>query len=117
MYINLLNATVLGQAQGGGFGGFGSLLFLGGMFLVMWLFMIRPQTKKAKEQKQFIDNLQEGDKIVTIAGIHGKIKKINPENNTLTIEVSTGTYLTIERVAISKEYSATVNAAATAEKK
>ncbi|WP_246008249.1 preprotein translocase subunit YajC [Chitinophaga lutea] len=101
------------QAGGGqgGFGGMGSLLFFGGMILVMWLFMIRPQTKKAKLQKQFIDNLKEGDKVVTIAGIHGKVKKIN-DNNTLQLEVSAGTYITIERSAVSMEYTSAVNKAA-----
>jgi len=88
----------------------GSLLFFGGMILVMWLFMIRPQTKKAKQQKQFIDNLKEGDKVVTIAGIHGKVKKIN-DNNTLQLEVSAGTFLTIERSAVSMEYTSAVNKA------
>lgn len=86
----------------------GSLLFFGGMILVMWLFMIRPQTKKAKLQKQFIDNLKEGDKVVTIAGIHGKVKKMN-DNNTLQLEVSAGTYITIERSAVSMEYTNAVN--------
>ncbi len=102
------------QAGGanGGFGGMGSLLFFGGMILVMWLFMIRPQTKKAKLQKQFIDNLKEGDKIVTLAGIHGKVKKINTETNTLQIEVSPGTFLTVERSAVSMEYTTAVNKAA-----
>ena len=95
----------------GGFGGMGSLLFFGGMILVMWLFMIRPQTKKAKLQKQFIDNLKEGDKVVTIAGIHGKVKKIN-DNNTLQLEVSAGTYFTVERSAVSMEYTNAVNKAA-----
>lgn len=89
----------------------GSLLFFGGMILVMWLFMIRPQTKKAKLQKQFIDNLKEGDKVVTIAGIHGKVKKIN-DNNTLVIEVSPGTNFTVERSAVSMEYTTAVNKAA-----
>lgn len=111
---NLLNVFLSAPPVGGGsggFGGMGSLLFFGGMILVMWLFMIRPQTKKAKLQKQFIDNLKEGDKIVTIAGIHGKVKKINSENNTLQIEVSPGTFLTVERSAVSMEYTTAVNKA------
>lgn len=108
---NLLNVLLMTPPAGGGsggFGGMGSLLFFGGMILVMWLFMIRPQTKKAKLQKQFIDNLKEGDKVVTIAGIHGKVKKIN-DNNTLQLEVSAGTYFTIERSAVSMEYTSAVN--------
>ncbi len=85
-----------------------SLVMLGGILVVFWLFMIRPQAKKAKEQKKFIDNLQKGDKIITIAGIHGTINKIN-EDNTLQLEVSPGSYLKIERSAVSLEMSLVVN--------
>ncbi|MCY7292948.1 MAG: preprotein translocase subunit YajC, partial [Ferruginibacter sp.] len=46
-------------------------LFMGGMILVFYFFMIRPQAKKAKDQKKFVADMQKGDKIVTIAGIHG----------------------------------------------
>lgn len=81
-----------------------NIVFIGGMLLVMWLFMIRPQAKKAKQQKQFISSLKEGDKVVTIAGIHGRIAKVN-DNNTLKIEVSPGTFFTVERSAISLEYT------------
>lgn len=104
---NMLNILLMagGAAGGQGGGGMIQLLFFGGMILVMYFFMIRPQTKKAKAQKDFIGNLREGDKIVTIAGIHGKINKFLPENNTVKIEVSAGTYLIIERSAISMEYT------------
>lgn len=81
-----------------------NLVLIGGMILIFWLFMIRPQAKKAKEQKNFIDNLQKGDKIVTIAGIHASVFKIN-EDGTLQIEVSPGSYLKIEKSAISQEWS------------
>ncbi|PSL48093.1 preprotein translocase subunit YajC [Chitinophaga niastensis] len=101
--LNILLMTPQAGAQGGG-NSYISFLFFGGMIVVMWLFMIRPQTKKAKLQKQFIDNLKEGDKIVTIAGIHGKVKKMN-DNNTVLMEVSPGTNFTIERSAISMEYT------------
>lgn len=87
-----------------------SMLMIGGMILIFWLFMIRPQAKKAKEQKKFIDNLQKGDKIVTIAGIHATVYKIN-EDGTLQIEVSPGSYLKIEKSAISQEWTANINKA------
>ena len=86
--------------QGGTF----QLIMLGGIILVFWFFMIRPQAKKAKEQKKFIDNMQKGDKVVTIAGIHGVINKVN-EDNTVQLEVSPGSYLKIERSSISLEWS------------
>ena len=64
--------------------------------------------KKAKEQKKFIDNMQKGEKVVTIAGIHGVINKVN-EDNTIQLEVSPGSYLKIERSSISLEWSQAIN--------
>lgn len=106
-----MNNSILLQA--GGAGGMQPLLILGGMILVMYLFMIRPQAKKAKEAKKFQTNLQKGDKIVTIAGIHGSVNKVN-EDGTLQIEVNPGSYLKIEKSAISIEWSQQANKAAVA---
>ncbi len=83
-------------------------VMMGGMILVFYFFMIRPQAKKAKQQKQFINDLQKGDKIVTIAGIHGKINKVN-DDGTIEMETSPGSYIKIERSAISMEWTANVN--------
>ncbi|MCC7401547.1 MAG: preprotein translocase subunit YajC [Chitinophagaceae bacterium] len=96
--------------QNGGAGGFGGFqfIFLGLMIVVFWLFFIRPQAKKAKNQKNFISGLQKGDKIVTIAGIHGTINKIN-EDNTLNLEVSPGSYIKIEKSAISMDWTNALN--------
>ena len=94
-----------------------SLIMMGAIILVFWLFMIRPQAKKAKDQKKFIENLQKGDKIVTIAGIHGTINKVN-EDNTLQLETNPGSYLKIEKSAISMEWTQQLNKSVTeAEKK
>jgi preprotein translocase subunit YajC len=113
----MLNAIFLMQGSGAQ-GGAGSiqLLMMGGIILVFWLFMIRPQAKKAKEQKKFIENLGKGDKIVTIAGIHGTINKVN-EDGTLQMEVNPGSYLKIEKSSISQEWSKAVNKTADADKK
>ncbi|HEX2607102.1 MAG TPA: preprotein translocase subunit YajC [Flavisolibacter sp.] len=98
------------QAAGGG--GSIQFVFLGLMIVVFWLFFIRPQAKKAKQQKSFIDNLQKGDKIVTIAGIHGNINKVN-EDGTLSLEINPGSYIKIEKSAISMEWTNQLNKAAT----
>jgi preprotein translocase subunit YajC len=90
-------------------------LMMGGMILVFYFFMIRPQQKKAKEQKKFINDMQKGDKIVTIAGIHGVINKVN-EDGTIVLETSPGSYIKIERSAVSLEWTANVNKAAAATK-
>jgi preprotein translocase subunit YajC len=89
-------------------GGTSTIIMMGMMILVFWLFMIRPQAKKAKKQKEFINNLQKGDKIVTIAGIHGKVNKVN-DDSTLEMETSPGSYIKIERSAISMEWTANIN--------
>ena len=88
-------------------------LLMGGMILVFYFFMIRPQQKKAKAQKKFISDMQKGDKIVTIAGIHGTINKVN-EDGTILLETSPGSYIKIEKSTISPEWTANVNKAATA---
>lgn len=101
--------------QGGGMGGTIQLVFLGLMILVFWMFFIRPQAKRAKNQKKFIEDLQKGDKIVTIAGIHGTINKVN-DDGTLNIEVSPGSYLKIEKSAISMDWTAALNKVVTDKK-
>ncbi len=109
-YINFLQA-----APSKGFGGF-NLIFLGGIMVVFWLFFIRPQAKRAKNQKQFIADLDRGAKIVTIAGIHGTINKVN-DDGTLMIEVSPGSYIKIEKAAISMDWTAALNKPLVTDKK
>lgn len=98
--------------NGGSGGGTLQLVLLGAMILVFWLFMIRPQAKKAKQAKEFQQNLQKGDKVVTIAGIHGTVNKVNEDGVTIQLETSPGSYLKIEKTAISIEWSQALNNAA-----
>ena len=72
---------------------------------VMYFFMIRPQQKRAKEQKKFAESMNQGDKIITTAGIHATINRVN-DDGTIQIEVARGTFMTIERSAISMEMTA-----------
>jgi preprotein translocase subunit YajC len=109
---NSLLFVFLQSAPGGG-GSF-QLILLGGMILVFWLFMIRPQAKKAKLAKKFQQDMQKGDRIVTIAGIHGTVNKIN-DDDTLEIATSPGSYLKIEKSAISMEWTQKLNKPAVAE--
>jgi preprotein translocase subunit YajC len=71
--------------------------------VVFYFFMIRPQTKKAKDTKKFREALAKGDKVVTIGGVHGKIAEI--KETTLIIETEGGGKLRIEKSAVSMEYS------------
>lgn len=104
--LPVLLATGTGDASSSG-GSF-QFIMLGAIMLVFWLFMIRPQAKKAKEQKKFLENLGKGDRIVTIAGIHGTINRVN-DDNTFQMEVSPGMFMKIEKSAISSEWTAALN--------
>lgn len=73
------------------------------MFVVIYFFMIRPQQKRAKNEKEFENNLKVGDKIVTKSGLHGKIAEL--AETTVIIETMSGK-LKMERTAISMEMSA-----------
>jgi preprotein translocase subunit YajC len=75
------------------------------MFVVIYFFMIRPQQKKAKQEKQFEADLKVGDKIVTKSGIHGKIAEL--ADATIVIETMSGK-LKMERSSISMEMSASL---------
>lgn len=93
--------TPSGSSSGAGWV---NLVLLIAVFAVMYFFMIRPQSKKAKEQRTFLENLEKGAKIVTVAGIHGRISKLN-DNGTLEVEIDTNTKVVMERSGISMEYT------------
>ncbi|MFT5251322.1 MAG: preprotein translocase subunit YajC [Flavobacteriales bacterium] len=75
------------------------------MFVVIYFFMIRPQQKRAKNEKTFESALKVGDKIVTKSGLHGKIAEL--AETTVVIETMAGK-LKMERSAISLEMSTAV---------
>lgn len=76
------------------------------MFVVIYFFMIRPQQKRAKQEKEFESALKVGDKIITKSGIHGKIAEL--ADTTVVIETMSGK-LKMERSAISMEMTASLN--------
>lgn len=81
-------------------GGVVQLVFFGAMLLIFWLFLIRPQAKRQREQGEFMKNLSKGDQVVTASGIIGRINKI--DENTIIIEAGK-VFIPIIRSAISKE--------------
>ena len=68
------------------------------LIVVFWLFFIRPQSKKAKEQQKFRDELKKGDKVVTIGGFHGKITEV--KENTVMVSLAPDTVVEIEKSAL-----------------
>lgn len=95
-----MNAILL-QAQNAQGGGMQMIIMMVVLFAIVYFFMIRPQNKQRKKIDEFRKSLTVGQDIVTIGGIHGTIKSINEEENTLSIEVATGVKITVSREAIS----------------
>jgi preprotein translocase subunit YajC len=81
--------NILSQAQPQGGGWMQQVLLFGGIALVFYFFMIRPQQKKTKDQKKFISEIKKGDAVVTIGGVHGKVYA--HDDDTVTVEVDKST--------------------------
>lgn len=99
MFENLY-AMAGGGAEGGGNFFFGLLPFIL-IFGILYLLILRPQSKKQKERQKMLDALQKGDKVVTIGGVHGKIMGFKDENKTLIVKVDDNVKLDVDRTAIS----------------
>ena len=104
-------STILLQAATGGIPS-QTIIMFGLIFLVFYFFMIRPQVKKQKDQKKFVEELKKGDKVVTTAGIHGKVFEVS--DAIITVEVDNGVKIRFEKSAISLEASKALNAPAKA---
>lgn len=73
-----------------------SMLVIFGVFI--WLFMWRPQTKRAKEQRALINSLQAGDEVITNGGIAGKLTKV--EDLFLVLKIAENAEVRIQKAAI-----------------
>ena len=80
---------------------YSSLIFIVLLVVVFWLFFIRPQSKRAKEEQKFRDSLQKGDKVVTIGGFHGKITEV--KETTVMISIAPGMEVEVEKTALVKD--------------
>jgi len=85
------------------------------IFVVAYFFMIRPQMKRAKDEKKFVSELKRGDRVITKSGLHGKVLDLNQNDNSCVIETMAGK-LKFDRSAISLEMSRKLNAPAEAKK-
>jgi preprotein translocase subunit YajC len=78
-----------------------SLIFFGAIILIFYFFMIRPQQKKAKDAKKFVEEIKRGDYVVTIGGAHGHVAEL--EGDTFILEVEKGGRIRFNKSAISME--------------
>lgn len=79
------------------------------IFAVVYFFMIRPQMKRQKQEKQFAEELKKGDKVITKSGLHGKVADFSEKLNAVIIETGAGK-MTFDKSSISHELSAKLNA-------
>ena len=98
-------ATILLQASGG-LGSYTQLVPMVLIIVVFYFFMIRPQVKKQKDQKKYVEELKKGDRVITTAGIHGRIVDLN--ETTFLVEVENGK-IRFDKSAISLDASKALN--------
>ncbi len=92
-----------GQPQGAAGGSMTFWLMIILMFVIMWLFMIRPQRKQQKEMQEFRNALKKGDKVVTVGGIYGEIVEVSEK--TVLIKVDGDVKLRVDKQGLVKDYS------------
>ena len=68
------------------------------MFLIFYFILIRPQQKKQKEARKMLDELKEGDQVVTMSGIHGTIKKL--KDDIVMLQIADNVRIKINRASI-----------------
>ncbi len=76
----------------------GFIILLVGLFVLMWLLLIRPQRKRTEAQMAMQDRLRAGDEIITAGGLHATVKSI--EDDVLDIEIAPGTVVRLDRRAV-----------------
>ena len=95
----MISSAFAQAPSGGGDAGMMNILFIVLMFVIIYFLMIRPQMKRAKEQKAMIEALQKGDEVVTAGGVVGRITKLGEQY--LTLEIAPNTEIVVQRSAVS----------------
>ncbi len=91
---------ILMQSAAGNNSGMSFIVMMVVIFAIMWFFMIRPQQKKQKEVQNFRNSIEIGSRVVTAGGIHGVVKQIVEDDNTLMVEVAHDVKIKIDRNSV-----------------
>ena len=75
-----------------------SLIFFGGMILIFYFILIRPQSKRAKEHRELVGGLSKGDEVITNGGILGKITEVSEQY--ATVEIADNVQIKIQKAAV-----------------
>ena len=94
----LISSAYAQGATGASGPGYEQLFIIVGMFVLLYFLMIRPQMKRAKEQKQMTEALQKGDEVVAAGGVLGKITKIGDAY--ISLEIAPNTEIQVQRGAV-----------------
>ncbi|MDD5862244.1 MAG: preprotein translocase subunit YajC [Prevotella sp.] len=109
-----MNTMILSAQAAQQGGGLGFLVMMVAIFVIMWLFMVRPQQKKQKKIREFQNAIKAGDQVVTGGGIYGTVRFIDQARNTVDLEVAHGVTIKVDRGYI---FQSTDAAAATTAQK
>jgi preprotein translocase subunit YajC len=75
-----------------------NLILFGGMFLLFYLILWRPQSKRAKEHRELVEGIGKGDEVMTSGGLLGKVTRISEDY--MAIEVAEGTELKLQKSSV-----------------
>lgn len=108
----MLNTILLqaagGGAPAGGGAGWSSMIMIIALIAIFYFFMIAPQKKREKKINEFRDSLKNGDKVVTIGGIYGRIREV--KDNAFILEIADGVRIKVDKSAISMQDNSEVPA-------
>jgi len=96
--MNLLSILLQAAAPGAGGSNYSMLIMMALVFVVMYFFMIRPQSKRQKEIKKQREAMKQGDSVVTSGGIYGKVKDI--KETTVTIEIADKVLIKVDKNSV-----------------
>lgn len=98
-FILLMAGSPGGGGQPNSIGFFLPIIMI---FLIMYLLIFRPQMKKQKQQKQMLDAIKKGDKIITVGGILGTVAGVKEKEGTLIVKISDTTKIELVRTSVAK---------------
>lgn len=75
-----------------------SLLLFGGMFLLFYVLLWRPQSKRAKEHRELVGGISKGDEVMTSGGLLGKVTKVSDDY--MTVQVAEGVELKLQKSSV-----------------
>ena len=99
--------TLAAQAAQGGGSMTSFVIMMVAIFVIMYLFMIRPQQKRQKEIQNFQNNLTEGTPVVTGGGIYGTVKKIDLAAGIIEVKIADGVVIKVDKGYVYKDTAST----------